>query len=308
MSLTIEAALSLYYQECIAREQSPRTVEGKRSTLNQFLNFCHSNGIITLNAVALAHLRGYQHFLIEYRTKQGKPLDVATRRNKLVAIREFLRRMFLMDHIDVNPADKFEVPKRPKRLPSGILTEDEIAAIFKQTALHGENGLRDKAILELYYASGMRRAELSKLTLNDVDVNKNLVRINDGKGHKDRVVPIASRTAKLLLEYANTARKNNATFQSGEWLFLNNRSQQFSPKQLSSLVRKYVIRAGVNRKGACNLYRHTAATQMLENGADIRVIQEQLGHADLSTTQVYTKVSNKLLVDTYHRTHPAAIE
>tara|TARA_R110001583_G_scaffold192040_1_gene358124 strand:- start:5741 stop:6670 length:930 start_codon:yes stop_codon:yes gene_type:complete len=306
MPLSIIEAVEQYLADCIAREQSPRTVEGKRSTLSQFSAHCLGTGISMLECIKLSDLRSYQQFLVTYRTKQNKPLDVTTRRNKLVIVREFCHRMYMLEYLDKSPADRFEVPKRPRRLPTGILTQDELDAIFAQTLLHGEVGQRDKCILELYYASAMRRAELSQLTLNDVDVVKCLVRISNGKGQKDRIVPIAKRSANMLLEYVNSIRKKRASFISGEWLFLNNRNQQFTPKQLSALVKKYVIRAGVNRKGACNLYRHTAATQMLENGADIRIIQDQLGHADLSTTQVYTKVSNKLLIDTYHRTHPAA--
>lgn len=161
-------------------------------------------------------------------------------------------------------------------------------------SLHGEYGLRDRCILELYYSSGMRRAELSRVTMNDVDIDKSLVRINKGKGGKDRIVPIAPRTSKMLKLYAKQVRSKGVQISSGKWLFLYNRNEQFTPKQLSALVRKYVVRAGVDRKGACNLYRHTAATQMLENGADIRVIQQQLGHEDLSTTQVYTLVNPTL--------------
>lgn len=308
MSLTVNAATEVYLQDCIAQEQSPQTVEGKRSTLKQFCAHCVKVDVDELDVITLSTLRRYQQFLVAYRTKQNRPLDVTSRRNKLVIVREFCRRMYMLEYLDSNPADRFEVPKRPRRLPNGILTNDEIAAIFKQTTLHGDVGKRDRCIFELYYASGMRRAELSRLMLNDVDIVKHLVRINNGKGQKDRIIPIAKRTCDMLLDYVNSIRKTHASFHSGEWLFLNNRHRQFTPKQLSTLVRKYVIRAGVNRKGACNLYRHTAATQMLENGADIRIIQEQLGHADLSTTQVYTKVSNKLLIDTYHRTHPAAFE
>ena len=142
--------------------------------------------------------------------------------------------------------------------------------------------------------------------MNDVDIHKSLVRINKGKGGKDRIVPIAPRTSNMLKLYAEQVRSKGFQFSSGKWLFLNNRNEQFTPKQLSTLVRKYAVRAGVDRKGACNLYRHTATTQMLENSADIRVIQQQLGHEDLSTTQVYTLVSPTLLIDTYHKTHPAA--
>lgn len=306
MSLSIINAISVYLEDCMARAQSPATLEGKRSTLNQFAACCFKSDVRTIGHISLSVLRAYQQFLATFQTRQKEHLDITTQRNKLVMVRDFCHRLYLLEYLDKNPADRFEVPKRPRRLPDAILMPDEVEAIFQQTVLHSEHGLRDRCILELYYTSAMRRAELSRMTMNDVDVDKSLVRINKGKGSKDRIVPIARRTSNMLRQYAQNVRSKRGQFSSGNWLFLNNRHEQFTPKQLSALVRKYVVRAGVDRKGACNLYRHTAATQMLENGADIRVIQQQLGHEDLSTTQVYTLVSPALLIDTYHKTHPAA--
>ncbi|MEM9469817.1 MAG: tyrosine-type recombinase/integrase [Pseudomonadota bacterium] len=308
MSLNIINAISLYLEDCMARAQSPATLEGKRSTLNQFAACCFDSNVTCITQISLTVLRTYQQFLATFQTRQKKHLDITTQRNKLVMVRDFCHRLYLLECLDKNPADRFEVPKRPRRLPDAILTSNEVDAIFQRTVLHREHGLRDRCILELYYSSAMRRAELSRMTMNDVDIDKSMVRINKGKGGKDRIVPIAPRTSTMLTQYVEQVRRKGLQFSSGNWLFLNNRNEQFTPQQLSSLVRKYVVRAGVDRKGACNLYRHTAATQMLENGADIRVIQQQLGHEDLSTTQVYTLVSPTLLIDTYHKTHPAALD
>lgn len=308
MPLTIAKGIELYLEDCIARELAPRTIEGKRSTLQQFERFCTSQGVLNITDMNLRCLRGYQAFLVKYRTRQGFPLDVTTRRNKCVTIREFSLRLFMLELLNENPAGRFEVPKRPRRLPDSVLSEDELEAIFAQTKLHGDYGKRDLVILETYYSTAMRRAELTRLRLSDVDIKKRLIRINKGKGQKDRIVPFAPRTADMLVDYVNGLRRKQIRFASGDWLFLDNNGEQYTPSQLSRLVRKYVIRAGVNRRGACNLYRHTAATQMLENGADIRVIQAQLGHEDVSTTQVYTKLRCQNLIDTYNRTHPAAFK
>jgi integrase/recombinase XerD len=245
---------------------------------------------------------------VEYVTPQNQKLDVATRRNKLTAVKVFLRRMFELHYLKENPAARFVLPKRPRRLPEGILVSEELEAITRQTELHGDSGKRDKVIIETYYASAIRRAELSRLTLFDVDTKRFLLRVNKGKGQKDRVIPIAQRTCEAIEDYVANVRPGYVNFESGNVLFLNDLGKPFTPRQLSTLVKKYVMRAGVNRKGACNLYRHTAATGMLDNGADIRIIQEQLGHADVSTTQIYTHVSNKKLQEVYHQTHPAALK
>ncbi len=305
--LNVSNAVALYLEDCLAREQSFRTIEGKSSTLNQFVRYCDSNGISDISLITLSQLEGYRRFLIKQVKPNGEMLDISTRRNKLTHVRVFFRRLYELEYLEKNPADKFLVPKRPRRLPEGILSPEELEAIFQQTEIYGPKGVRDKVVLEMYYASGMRRAELAGLAVFDVDTVKNLVRIRNGKGRKDRIVPIAKRTSEMVTCYLNTIRPKLSSIASGDTLFLNDRSTPFTPQQLSSLVRKYVTYAGVRRKGACNLYRHTAATQMLENGADIRIIQEQLGHADISTTQVYTHVTNKQLVETYQRTHPAAL-
>lgn len=306
MSLTITEGINAYIEDCVARELSPRTLEGKSSTLAQFERFCAAEGVSYITDINLRCLRGYQAFLVNYRTKQGRPLDVTTRRNKCVTVREFCKRLYMLELLEDNPAGRFEVPKRPRRLPDSVLSDEELDAIFAQTTLHGDDGKRDLVMLETYYSTAMRRAELTRLRLSDIDIKKRLIRINKGKGQKDRIVPFAPRTADMLVDYVNGLRRKQIRFSSGDWLFLDNSSQQFSPQKVSRLVRKYVIRAGVNRRGACNLFRHTVATQMLENGADIRVIQVLLGHEDLSTTQVYTKIRDQNLIDTFGRTHPAA--
>lgn len=307
LKLSLVKAISIYLEDCTAREQSPDTVVGKRSMLNHFAQFCLENNKSTLDEVDDSLMEEYRRYLVNFLSPQKLPLDVTTRRNKLTAVKVFLRRMYELHHLVSDPSARFLLPKRPRRLPDGILADEELEAIFKQTELHGDTGRRDKVILETYYASAIRRAELARLTLFDLDTHRLRLRVNKGKGQKDRIIPIAKRACESIKYYVSALRPKYMNFNSGDALFLNNQGLAFTPRQLSNLVRKYVMRSGVNRKGACNLYRHTAATAMLENGADIRIIQQQLGHADISTTQIYTHVSNRKLEQVYHQTHPAAL-
>jgi len=304
--MKLSNAVDCYLGDCLAREQSLRTIDSKRSVLRQFTVFCTRQDIARIANITDLTLEAYRKFLITYKTSRNKPLDATTRANKLTIVRVFIRRLYQLHMLDSNPAERFILPKRPRKLPDSILVNKELDAIFNQTAIHGLIGQRDRLIMETYYSSAIRRAELAQLTLHDINYEHCLLRVTQGKGRKDRIIPIAPQTLDSIATYISEIRPKLASFEAGDRLFLDNKGHSFKPGQLSALVRKYVMRAGVNRKGACNLFRHTAATAMLDNGADIRIIQEQLGHADISTTQVYTRISNKLLKDTYMKTHPMA--
>lgn len=166
--------------------------------------------------------------------------------------------------------------------------------------------LRDRAILEVFYATGMRRRELSNLRLYDLDVGRGTVMIRQGKGRKDRMVPLGERAAAWLDAYVREARPGLAAGPDDGTLFLTRRGARFEPDSLSLLVRAYVEKAGLGKTGSCHLFRHTMATLMLEGGADIRFIQQMLGHSNLNTTEIYTRVSLRKLVEIHAATHPGA--
>ena len=169
------------------------------------------------------------------------------------------------------------------------------------------SGLRDRAILELFYATGIRRTELARLCTHDVNLPGNAVVIRHGKANRDRIVPVGPRAATWLARYLIESRPLLA--QPGDiTLFLTDRGEPYIKNRLGDLVKSYLIKAGFSGKGACHLFRHCCATHMLENGADIRYIQELLGHADLTTTQIYTRVSIGKLQEVHSRTHPSARE
>jgi integrase/recombinase XerD len=178
-------------------------------------------------------------------------------------------------------------------------------------------GLRDRAILEVLYSTGMRRKELAGLKLFDLDAERGTIMIRQGKGKKDRMVPVGERALAWVGKYLADARPrlvqepddlSAVPRQAGGTLFLTNLGEAFSPNRLTQMAREYVDAANLGKKGACHLFRHTCATLMLENGADVRFIQELLGHAELSTTQIYTQVSIRKLKEIHTATHPARMK
>jgi integrase/recombinase XerD len=164
----------------------------------------------------------------------------------------------------------------------------------------------EEAILETFYSTGMRRTELVKLTLYDVDLEAGIVTIREGKGRKDRVIPIGERAVAWLDKYLDQARPKLVVEPDEMYVFLAAQGEQFSRNSLSIIIREYVESAKIGKRGACHLFRHTMATLMLEGGADIRFIQQMLGHARLDTTQIYTHVSIRMLKQIHSATHPAA--
>jgi integrase/recombinase XerD len=167
-------------------------------------------------------------------------------------------------------------------------------------------GIRDRAMLEVVYCTGMRRMELSGLKLYDIDAERGTIMIRRGKGRKDRMVPLSERALAWIDKYVAQVRPELVLGAADGTLFLTADGQGFGLTRITQLVRNYVAAARIGKMGSCHMFRHTMATLMLENGADVRVIQQLLGHAKLETTQIYTQVSIRMLKRVHDRTHPAA--
>jgi integrase/recombinase XerD len=205
-----------------------------------------------------------------------------------------------------NATEHFELPKIGRPLPKPILSTKEVKKVLQQAQYYGAKGVRDRAIMETYYAAGIRRTELRQLNLDDIDFEQRQLRVNQGKGCKDRYVPCAKIACLWIYKYLKEVRGTLTNQHSGKTLFLANNGKAFRDSQLSELVAKYIKLSDVRKKGACNQYRHAAATHMVDNGADIRHVQSFLGHADISTTQIYVHVSMTKLREVYDKTHPSA--
>lgn len=207
--------------------------------------------------------------------------------------------------ISQDPFFGFEFPKTAFRLPQ-VLSLADTERVLRLPRLNTRTGVRDRALLETFYSTGIRRSELARLKLHEIDWHKELVFVSEGKGRKDRMIPIGERALGWIDRYLWQVRREFARPSSGEMIFLTSSGRPFTVNHISGLVRSYISRVRPEFRGACHIFRHTMATLMLEGGADIRFIQQMLGHSKLSTTQIYTHVSVRALKEVHTRTHPGA--
>jgi len=194
------------------------------------------------------------------------------------------------------------------RLPHAVLTAGEAEAIIAQPNPATTVGLRDRVILEILYSTGMRRHELCGLRLDDLDLERGTVLVREGKGRKDRMLPLGLRATDWLRRYLQRGRPKLAAKADALALFLRPDGAGLSTGMLGLLVHRYIQCSGIGKKGCCHLFRHAMATLMLEGGADIRYIQQMLGHARLTTTEIYTQVNITRLIEVHRQTHPAERE
>jgi integrase/recombinase XerD len=223
-----------------------------------------------------------------------------------VPVRAWFRWLVRNNHVLHNPASDLDMPKLEKRLPRAVLNEEETERVMMQPDLRDPLGVRDRAILETFYSTGIRRMELVNLKLYNLDRLRGTLSIWLGKGKKDRVVPIGERAVAWVDKYLREVRPQLVLEPDDGTLFLSIEGGPFHLDRMSMLVRGYVEQANLGKCGACHMFRHTMATLMLENGADVRYIQEMLGHADLQSTQIYTQVSIGRLKRIHEATHPGA--
>lgn len=306
-NLTFVEALEANRAHCLAEGMSLSTVDNKDCNIGLFIKWALAQEVASPLEVAKKLGEQYKVYLTDYISPQtGKVLKKSTRRKHVSDVRVFFKELTYLELLDSNPLEQLRLPKSPRPTVTALMSVKQIERVMGQTKQLGFVGLRDRAILECYYATAGRRNEIGRLTLADIKMENEQVLIIDGKGDKSRYVPFAERPASWLTAYLNEARPKLANLKSGTTLFLDNKGLPFRPHQLTALVKKYLNKAGISVGAACNAFRHSAATHMLEQGADIREIQEYLGHADLSTTQVYVHVVQAQLKKVYKQTHPAA--
>ena len=249
-------------------------------------------------------LRDYLHFIQRFDYKK------TTIARKTASIRTFYKYLFRERYIDSNPAISLSAPKRPKSLPK-FLTTDEIEKILNNMKIDTPAGFRNRVILELLWATGMRVSELSNLNFGDLNIEENEIRVF-GKGAKERIVLISERAKQYLIQYINTARKLLAPgYEIGEIndntpLFINNTGFRLQNKTIRTAINDVVAKIELPKKVTPHVFRHSFATHLIENGADLRVVQELLGHAGISNTQIYTHISMKHMQEVYDAAHPHA--
>ena len=296
-----------YLESLLARNYSKRTVAGREKYLSYFIEWARERDLFQAKDITRPILESYQRHLYRHRKPNGKPLGFSTQRNQLSSLKDYFRWLCRDHYLLANPASEIELPKPEKRLPPLPLSRSEVETLIAQPDINDWLGMRDRAMLELLYSTGIRRLELTQLKLCDVNFERETLAIRQGKGRKDRMLPIGERATHWLEHYLNNARPHLAAKTSEDTFFITSYGEAFNPDVLSRLVGKYIRQADVTRtSGSCHLMRHTMATRMLENGADIRFIQQMLGHAKLDTTEIYTQVSIQQLQKVHAMTHPGA--
>jgi integrase/recombinase XerD len=274
--------------------------------LRDFIAWADERGVTHPSQVTRPVIERYQRWLYHYRKRDGSPLSIAGQRCKLVPLRGFFRWLTRVAEIPANPAADMELPRKIKRLPRVVLTAEEAERVMACVDLGTPIGLRDRAMLEVLYATGVRRHELAALELGDIEAERGVVLIREGKGRKDRMVPIGERALGWVARYLEEVRPLLCVPPDEGVLFLSEHGERLELNKLTFLMAGYISRARLGKKGACHVFRHTMAMLMLEGGADVRVIQEILGHSQLTTTQLYTRLSIAHLKTVYDVAHPAA--
>jgi integrase/recombinase XerD len=292
-------------------DYSPYTIEGRQAHIKLFLDWAHEHGLREPIEITRPVLERYQRHLFYYRKKNGEPLSFRSQHSRLVPLRVWFKWMTRQNHILHNPASEIDLPRLGRVLPKDILSVAEVETVMMHPNLAEPVGLRDRAILEVLYSTGMRRLEIIRLKLFDLQLDRGLLVVRQGKGKKDRYAPIGERATAWLKKYIGEARSHFAMEPDDLTVFLTVEGKTFERDYLSLLVRQHVVAALTvdgkpGKRGACHLFRHTMATHMHENGADIRFIQQILGHEDIKTTQIYTRVALRMLQQVYASTHPAA--
>lgn len=264
--------------------------------------FCKTLGF--KNSDALVNVSREQ--ITEYMTQlKEKGLAAATIARKLAAIKAFYRFMTAEGYMDANPAEVVEAGTKGIKLPR-VLSEDEVVRLLNQPDITTAEGFRDRTMLEVLYATGMRVSELINLTLDRVDLNMKYI-IAFGKGSKERIVPLGSVAAEFLQQYLEKVRpKLTHEDRNTNIVFLAFGGHELTRQRFWQIIRAYGRKANINKALTPHILRHSFATHLLDNGADLRSVQELLGHSDISTTQIYTHLTNKRLRDIYAKAHPRA--
>ena len=280
----------------VERGLSKNTIEAYSHGLTRFLEHLKGKGVQEVLAVGKFDVRG---FLLALK-RQG--LSAKTIVRNLVVIRTFFRFLVQEGILNVNPVEEIESPEVARTLPE-ILTLKEVEHLLEQPNIQTPLGIRDRAMLEMLYATGMRVSELTRLPIHQVNLEGGYVLLY-GKGSKERVVPMGIEAMKWLTLYLNTARERLAKGRESPFLFINRSGKGMSRQRFWRSVKIYGRRAGLRKRITPHLFRHSFASHLLERGADLRSVQMMLGHADISTTQIYTHVTGERLKKIHQRYHP----
>lgn len=281
----------------VERGLSDNTINAYRQDLEEFRTFVENEGMASWPTEA----SDVDAFLARQRDLNKATSSIS---RLISSMRKFYQWLARQNIQKLNPMLEIDLPKKERRLPTA-LSQAEMNRLLEQPNTKRKLGIRDRAILETLYATGMRVSELINLELQDLHDNLGLVRVL-GKGEKERLIPISPVALNWIKKYENEVRDPLIlqVGKSDKHIFLNNRGKKITRQAIWQMIKKYCQMAAINKDVTPHTLRHTFATHLLENGADLRVVQEILGHSDISTTQIYTNLSQKQILNVYQKTHP----
>jgi integrase/recombinase XerD len=297
------ARLVQLFEDHAAVHYAARTAANYLHHVRRLLEWLGERGL-GLAEVHGADLLAYQTALLGRRKKDGRPFTSGAHKNAVIGLKSFFHFLHRRGYLLQDPAASIEYPRTERRLPRVILTRDEVLRILEAARDKTPRGLRDRAILETFYATGIRVSELANLTPDDVDTEERLLRVVLGKGRKDRDVPLTRAAAAAIERYLIDGRPQLVGAKRARFLFLANRGGWLDPSTLNRIVQAWAKRARIKKRVTCHVFRHSVATHLLKGRADIRHIQALLGHASLATTERYTHVEISDLQEVLRRAHP----
>ena len=280
----------------VERRLSPASVDAYRRDIRRYIHFLISRGFTSLKAVESEQISAH---LLSLRQQALSPSSVA---RNFSAIRSFHRFLVSEDLVKKDATEHLRAPRLWKRLPS-VLHQSEVERLLQQPDLSKPAGIRDRAMLELMYAAGLRVSEMLAMKTSNLLLDVQFIRVL-GKGLRERVVPVGGEAVKWVERYLGEVRPRLAGRTSEQFVFLNMRGSKLSRMGFWKILKKYVEKAKLKRSVSPHTLRHSFATHLLEGGADLRAVQEMLGHADISTTQIYTHVDREYLKEVHRTFHP----
>ncbi|MEM1158444.1 MAG: tyrosine-type recombinase/integrase [Verrucomicrobiota bacterium] len=291
----MKAWTDTYLDHLEQQHQSQSTLRSKRLWLDSFCQWlADSQHIDDLRAVTFDHIRQYQTHLSQVKRSNGKPTTTAYQHRQIWMLADFFKYLLLREKVLINPCDDLPQLHKPKQLPKGVMTADQVMKLMRQPNLKDPWGFRDRTVMEVLYSSGLRGGEIGRLTIYDVDFQEKVLRVVQGKGRKDRVVPVGQAALKYLDEYMNRVRpvlmQHPQSNRVMHLLFFTRRHHPFTSSQLYNVIKAHRNKAGLPETVTTHSLRHACATEMLKGGASVRHIQELLGHNSIRTTEIYTHV------------------
>jgi len=310
MMKSIRDLVQLYLEDLQVRNYRPRTVSDYGYHLAALETFLNERGMSEVSTITTLQLAEFQRWLYHLPTKRGKARGVLHLNVVLAAVRSFFRFLRRDGYVVRDVSAELEYAREPRRLPRNVLTVSEARRIIEKPDTGTLIGCRDRAILEVFYATGLRSGELRGLCVEDVNFEEELIRVNAGKGGHDRVVPMGSSSVRWVQSYLQGVRPR---FMQGprarrslrtDWLFLSWSGGPLDPHTLGDLVKRYAKLARVKKHVTCHVWRHTCATHMIQNRANVRHVQEMMGHRSLATTERYLHLTIADLKAAHTKFHP----